>query len=213
MSKPAAQLGLVRHGATNWTLAGRYQGLADPPLCATGIAQAAALGLRLQAEPAQIPVQMIVCSPLRRARQTADILTESLGLSAPQIDTDLSEMNFGEWEGLTQAEVKTKWPHVLRAWKQTPYAIRLPGGEMLPEMRERVRAGLRRWHGQPNRVLLVTHAVWIRLACIENGDATVEEFRNIEVAPASVHWMAIASNEGPGFVTASNKKEISCVSP
>ncbi|OYV40457.1 MAG: hypothetical protein B7Z80_04500 [Rhodospirillales bacterium 20-64-7] len=209
MPTPASRLGLVRHGATNWTLAGRYQGHANPPLCATGIAQAASLGLRLRAEPAG----MIVTSPLMRARQTADILAEALGLSAPQIDPDLTEMNFGDWEGLTQAEVKARWPQVLRAWKQTPYAIRLPGGEILPEMRERVRAGLRRWHGQPGQVLLVTHAVWIRLACIENGEAIAEEFRNIEVAPASVHWVATAPDKDPGLATTSNKKEISCVSP
>ncbi|HQU03889.1 MAG TPA: histidine phosphatase family protein, partial [Acidocella sp.] len=199
----------IRHGATNWTMTGRYQGQANPPLCGTGIAQAAALGLRMQAEP----VRLIVSSPLLRARQTADILAEALGLSAPQIDTDLTEMNFGDWEGLTQVEVKAKWPQALRAWKHTPYAARPLGGEILTDMRERVRAGLHRWQGQPGSVVLVTHAVWIRLARIETGEATADAFRNIEVAPASVHWLGATANKGAGLTKTSNAKEISCVSP
>ncbi|HQT47149.1 MAG TPA: histidine phosphatase family protein [Acidocella sp.] len=209
MPTTPSQLGLLRHGATSWTLAGRYQGQANPPLCAEGIAQAAALGLGLRAEP----VCMVVSSPLLRARQTATILAEALALPAPRIDANLTEMSFGAWEGLTQAEVKEKWPEILRAWKRTPYAARLPGGEMLAQVRARVRAGLRDWQSQPGRVLLVTHAVWIRLACIEQGEATAEAFRNIEVAPASVRWVTPASEQIPGTATSCNKEEVPCGSP
>ena len=186
-TRPTPRLALVRHGATAWTLTGRYQGRADPPLCAQGFTEAASLAASL----GNHAIGRIVTSPLQRARQTAALLAAAARLPSPRIDDDLSEIDYGAWEGLTQPEVKASWPGLLRAWKHTPEAVRFPGGESLEELRQRVRAALAAW--QPatgaHAVLLVTHATWIKLALIETGQLPPENFRHFPVPTGALFWL------------------------
>jgi len=73
----------------------------------------------------------MLTSPLRRARETADLIAERLGLGAPVVDPRLVEIDYGTWEGLTQAEVRLRWPDELRRWKHTadPDSAAAPGGD------------------------------------------------------------------------------------
>jgi broad specificity phosphatase PhoE len=90
---------LVRHGETDWNASGRLQGYTDRPLNARGRAQAKALADQLAGEE----IAAVYASDLARARETAEIVGERLGLTVV-IDADLREKNWGTWEGLTSEE-------------------------------------------------------------------------------------------------------------
>ncbi|MDD2705667.1 MAG: histidine phosphatase family protein [Acidocella sp.] len=179
-------LGLVRHGATGWTQARRYQGRADPSLCAAGLAEMDLLSERLRATN----ITQIVSSPLQRSVQSAARLAAAARLAPLTIDPDLIELDYGDWEGMTQEEVKAAWPQALRQWKRTPETHKFPGGETLADAQHRVRNCLARWL-PPSRyrcILLVTHSAWIRLAYLEAAGLPLTRFREIAVPTGALIW-------------------------
>src|SRR6266480_5939247 len=119
MSKPL--LYYVRHGETDWNRAGRLQGRRDTSLNARGREQAVRCGEILRdvlARNGQNPAAFdYVASPLIRARETMEGMRAPLGLPplAYGIDPRLAEMSFGDWEGLTLAEVAMRDPERLAA--------------------------------------------------------------------------------------------------
>lgn len=177
---------LARHGETEWNRAGRYQGRGDPPLSTTGEAQACRLGALLRGAG----VGIIVSSALRRAWDTAQFIGDALGL--PVLGDDrLAEVGYGEWEGLRQADIKQRWPDLLRQWKRFPGDARAPGGESLVEARERLLGFVRHppWQGRDpsGAVLLVTHSAIIRIARLEAERQPWAAFREVGIAPASLY--------------------------
>lgn len=95
---------VVRHGQTQFNVEHRYLGALDPELNANGVAQAKALRA---ASPAQL--NAVLCSPLRRAQQTAEIFCEGRGFT-PQVRAAFRERHVGVFEGLTQTEAQTLYP-------------------------------------------------------------------------------------------------------
>jgi broad specificity phosphatase PhoE len=136
---------LVRHGETDWNAEGRLQGHTDRPLNPYGREQAKALAARLAGEADRVAA--VYSSDLARARETAEILGERLGLPVV-VDPDLREKNWGTWEGLTSEER-------LRVEFE---------GESTAEHRERtVRAVERIAERHPGqRVVVVTHGGSLR---------------------------------------------------
>lgn len=127
---------VTRHGETQFNAEGRYLGSLDPPLTARGVAQALALSASLP----QL-VDEIVCSPLTRAKQTADILCAQRGLR-PMVLEAFRERDVGVFDGLTQAEAKARYPaqwsqNVTRRWSIGP-----DGGESISNVVQRINAGL-----------------------------------------------------------------------
>ena len=180
----------VRHGQTEWSRSGRYQGRSDPPLISEGRAQALHLGFRLHG----LGVESILTSPLRRARETAEIVAEVLGLDAPIIDPRLTELAYGAWEGLTQAEIRSRWPDQLRQWKRMPDATSVPDGESLADVRQRMHLflGDPMWTSRDGgSVLIVSHAGPIRIALLEATKQPLCMFRQIVVPTASMHCLAL----------------------
>jgi broad specificity phosphatase PhoE len=98
---PKKDFFFLRHGQTDWNVQGRFQGHTDIPLNATGLAQAEAAAEAV----ANCGVDLIIASPLIRARTTAEIVAARLG-KAPEFDKDLMERRFGRFEGLVVNEVK-----------------------------------------------------------------------------------------------------------
>jgi uncharacterized phosphatase len=96
---------LVRHGETDWNLAGRIQGRSDIPLNDTGREQARAAGQRLAAERWDV----IAASPLSRAHETATIIGSEVGIDAIEVVDALVERNYGEVEGLTGPEIDARF--------------------------------------------------------------------------------------------------------
>src|SRR5204863_7927182 len=100
---------LVRHGETDWNREGRWQGHSDTPLNEAGRAQARDLA-------AQLPdVDVVYSSDLARARETAEILAEALGLEV-RLDPRLRERGFGAWEGKTSAEIEAAFGDEHARW-------------------------------------------------------------------------------------------------
>ncbi len=187
------RLFFVRHGETAWNLERRYQGRTDVDLCAVGLVTARGIANALQGSQ----VALLLASPLRRARATAGLVGEALGGLPTVLDERLTEIDFGQWQGLTQQEVKARWPRALRLWKQAPQTMRFPGGESLCEALERLRDFLRHppWEGRTvsGDVLVVTHAGPIRLAGLIAAHRPLAQFRQIAVDPGAVHafeWFA-----------------------
>jgi len=130
---------LVRHGETDWNADGRLQGQTDRPLSDYGRRQARKLAEALEGEE----LEAIYSSDLARARQTAEIVGERLGLPV-ELDPELREKDWGTWEGLTAVE-RDRVEFV---------------GESTQAHQERILRALRRIaerHPRARRVLVVTH--------------------------------------------------------
>jgi probable phosphoglycerate mutase len=159
VSAVATSIVLVRHGETDWNRENRFQGHADPPLNETGRAQARALAANL----GDVAFAAAYTSPLRRARETAEVLGATLGLT-PVDDSSLMEVDVGSWSGFTRTEIEERFPQGFARWLE--YGHGWDDGETYDELGARVVSGLvrigRRHEG--GEVLAVTHGGPIRSA-------------------------------------------------
>lgn len=175
----SVRLILIRHGLTAWNLAKRYQGRTNTPLCAAGLHEARQAGAALRHAGATV----VLTSPLERASATAEIISQCLGSVPSRVDERLIELGFGEWEGLTQAEVRLRWPALLRDWKRAPQTVRFPGGEELGDGLRRVKDFLQRppWSAgaAPRCVIAVTHTGPIRLARLCAERRPLADYRQV----------------------------------
>ncbi len=148
------QLICVRHGLTHWNAEGRIQGHLDIPLSPQGEAQAQALAETLQDEE----LDRVFCSDLQRCRQTLAPLLALRSLPV-QWHAGLRERSFGEFQGLTWAELGAREPEALQRWRARDPVFAAPGGESLGAFSERVLTVVRQLAAQHagQRLLLVTH--------------------------------------------------------
>jgi probable phosphoglycerate mutase len=159
---------LARHGQTAYNREGRFQGLLHVPLDDTGREQARALA----GEAARHELASLWCSPLARARETADIVAQRIGLP-PRDDARLVETDCGDWTGRTFADVRAEDPEGFARFQRTDPTFRFPGGESYAEQTVRVTAALDDVRSRLNQLpaLVVTHRVSIRLALVaEHGE-------------------------------------------
>jgi probable phosphoglycerate mutase len=105
---------LIRHGQSTWNALGRWQGQEDPPLTDLGRRQAA------EASAAIGAVDAVFSSTLERARVTAEIIAEQIGVGPVVSLPDLIERRAGEWEGMTRAEIEEQYPGFLEAGHRPP---------------------------------------------------------------------------------------------
>ncbi len=155
---------LVRHGQTAENAAGRILGRRDPPLSADGRDQATALAHTLE----DAGLRALWTSPLRRARETAEIIGAHLGLE-PVTLADLIESGRGAWEGERVADLATRSPALLAAFEAGDPDFAFPGGESLREQGARTRLALAAIGRGPLPALAVAHAGTIRAALALHG--------------------------------------------
>ena len=150
---------LARHGETDWNREGRFQGWADPPLNATGRAQAVDLSVQLMAEE----LAAVYSSPLRRAYETAEVVAASRGLEPVTVDA-LREVDVGSWSGLSRAEIEQRFPEQYARWLD--YGQGWEDGETYEQMVDRVVEALQELaEGRDGeRILAVTHGGPMRAA-------------------------------------------------
>jgi probable phosphoglycerate mutase len=164
---------LARHGQTEWNVAGRRQGRLDSPLTPRGLRQARRNADLLSSHQ----IDAIFTSPLGRARRTAEIVGETLGLPIQVLD-ELAEIAHGAWSGLTSAEIDAGWPGQRAAREQDKYAFRFPDGESYADadvragraLAEVARSGAR-------RPLLVSHEMIGRMLLRQLGVADSLQLR------------------------------------
>ncbi len=150
---------LLRHGQTKLSVGRRYSGRGNPPLTESGTNQASAAAARL---PGFGAITAILTSPLMRARQTADAAGEATGAPVTVLE-DLTETDFGDWEGLTFTEAAQRDPELHRSWLADP-AVPTPGGESFDQVHERVDRAKNRILGEHggSTVVVVSHVTPIK---------------------------------------------------
>jgi broad specificity phosphatase PhoE len=191
---------LLRHGATPLSAERRFAGRGDIPLTEEGLRQAAAAADRLAARGG---IDLIVTSPLLRARQTAEAVARAAGAPV-QADDGLAELDFGEWEGLTMAEASQRWPDEVTAWLGNVDAAP-PGGESFAAAISRVGAALDRLLAAHRfrTLLLVSHVSPIKIAACRAllaPSATLFRFQLDVASLCEIDWYA----DGPAMVRSLN---------
>jgi broad specificity phosphatase PhoE len=146
---------LARHGQSVSNAVRRFQGAQDVALSPLGERQAKALRRAV----ARRSIAHVYASPLERARRTAEIAVDGLGLPVTVVD-DLRELSLGEWEGFTVEEINARPGDLYTRWVRDPVACLPPGSEPLLDVQERVlRAveGIASAHPNGDDVLIVSH--------------------------------------------------------
>ena len=183
---------LLRHGETSATAGKVFSGRggADLELSGHGRWQAEAAAAALAARAG---VDAVVASPLQRTRETAEVVAGALGLPV-RTEEGFAECAFGEWDGLTFAEVQARWPELLTEWLASP-SVAPPGGESFDEVTARVRMArdkvLARHSGRT--VLVVSHVTPIKTLVRLALDAPSRSLYRMELQPAgltTLDWYA-----------------------
>jgi probable phosphoglycerate mutase len=141
---------IARHGETAWTITGQHTGLTDLPLTTQGENNARGLGERLKG----MEFAKVLTSPLQRARRTCELA--GFGASA-EIDNDLVEWNYGEYEGLRSAEIRAKRP----GWDL--FRDGAPGGELPAQVAARADNVWKRVRTINGNVLIFSSGHFIRV--------------------------------------------------
>ncbi len=151
---------LIRHGETDWNVEGRYQGQADPPLNEKGLEQAHQLVEELEG----VGLEVLFTSPLLRAKQTAEVVADPLGIHL-QIEPRLMEIHQGDWQTRLRSEIESLYPDLFHRWETEPWEVSPPEGEHLNQVQRRVNTALdeilTRHQGQT--VGIVAHRIPIAL--------------------------------------------------
>jgi broad specificity phosphatase PhoE len=154
-----AKLILARHGQTAWNVEKVFRGRADVDLDEVGIKQAELLGKYLSNRE----LEAVYSSPLRRARDTANIVARCQKVVV-RITEGLIDFDYGEWQCLPEQEVKRLCPALFNEWHSSPHKVRMPGGEGLEDVRGRaVQVVNRILSRHQGNVLLVSHRVVIKI--------------------------------------------------
>jgi broad specificity phosphatase PhoE len=136
----AIRIVLIRHGETEWNRIHRFQGRSDVPLDPSGIEQAHALALALKDEV----LNAIYSSPLTRAMETADRIRVFHPETPLFEEEGFIEMDLGDFDGMEARTWASKYPDFLKAWQENPACVRMPGGESLKAVQNRVMDTLER---------------------------------------------------------------------
>lgn len=169
----AVRIYLIRHGETEWSLNGRHTGRTDLPLTAHGEEEARNLGTRLP----KGNFARVFSSPRLRARQTCELMGHA---AAMEIDPDLAEWDYGDYEGLRTVEIRKERPR----WNI--FVDGCPGGESAAEVSDRadrVMARLRKLEGD---VALVSHGHFGRVFGARWIGLRVEQAKHLLLTTASV---------------------------
>ena len=168
---------LWRHGRTEWNASGRFQGQTDIDLDEIGRAQAWESARRLAAlEP-----DLLISSDLRRTRDTIAALAEITGRPV-QLDRRLRETFAGEWQGLTGAEIASRYPEEYKAWRAGDPLLKVGGGETRQDVAERMAAAVRDIAARladDGLAVLTSHGGAARLGIAALIGMPLERFTNI----------------------------------
>jgi broad specificity phosphatase PhoE len=139
---------LVRHGETEWSASGKHTSHTDLPLTDAGEEAARSLAPRLAPES----FELVLSSPLSRARRTAELA----GFPSPEVDDDLREWDYGDYEGVTTEEIRESVPD----W--TVWSRPCPGGESAADVATRLDRVVARCRALPGDALLFGHGHSLR---------------------------------------------------
>jgi probable phosphoglycerate mutase len=174
---------LARHGETDDNVAPfRFQGWTDTPLNETGRRQARELAANVAGDG----IASLWASDLSRARETAEIVGERIGV-APVLDARLREGARGRWEGFLMQDIERTEPERYAAWRRGGADFRFPEGESLLEHQQRVSEALHEIHAAgPLPALVVCHGGSIRVMLCASDPRGLDAFHTFEVPNVAV---------------------------
>ena len=193
VKKTAMKVILVRHGETDWNKQRRIQGRTDVELNETGRKQGEALARALQLES----VDAIYTSPLKRARETANLIARFHKAEVVALD-GLREIDAGKIDGLTYEEIKSQYGDFLNKWLKDCTAVGPPGGSTLRELQDQVwstfqeimerRRQSKEDHHQQQEgvVVVVAHSFPIRLIICKALELELSKFWRLGLDLASI---------------------------
>lgn len=190
---------LLRHGETAWNAQRRIQGVSNTPLNEIGVAQAKALIPSLKDRP----LAALYSSPLRRARQTAEILSGGLG-GLPVIEEErLAELDQGDLEGMEISAIKERYNGFWSAWQKTPADALTPGGESLPHLQERAWAAVESFRERHagEMIAAVSHNLAITTIMCRILGVGLNEMRCIRQHNAAINIVEHSPGRGWSVVT------------
>lgn len=189
---PAHTLTLVRHGQTASSARSAYSGRADIPLTTFGRQQAQ----RAADSLAGTGIDAVICSPLIRARDTAQAIATATG-AALTVDERFVEVDYGPFEGLDRSAASEQLGAPFAAWRADPFGAPVPGMEPLDDALARARAGtaaVLEAHEQP---VIVGHQGILRIVLVALGELAPGDYfatRLREAEPIVVRAPSIAAH-------------------
>ena len=123
---------LIRHGETDWNKSGKFLGQYDVPLNDRGLAQARETAEAVAADGPDA----LYSSPLARTMRLAEEVSRLTALPVNPMP-GLKELDLGDMEGLTGAELRERWPDFFSEWRKDPGPVLMPGGESLAQLQDR----------------------------------------------------------------------------
>jgi len=182
---------LVRHGQTEWNRVERFRGRADVPLNEAGMQQAEATGRRVAAEWRPTA---IYSSPLSRAVKTAEAIARYTDL-ALKTNSGLADIDYGDWQGLTLDETRSRWPEMVDLWYNAPQLAHIPGGETLEEVRKRAMSSVEELSAQHTgqTIVLVGHTVINRMILLGVLGLGNERFWRMRQEPCAINVFEVES--------------------
>lgn len=186
-----ASIVLIRHGETDWNVEGRYQGQADPPLNSKGIHQA----YQLVDELINSSIEVLYTSPLKRTRQTAEIIARQFDIK-PIDEPRYMEIDQGDWQTRLRSDIENLYPDLFNAWQTDPWDVTPPGGEHLSEVQSRVYAALDENLQQHSnqKIGIVTHRIPIALIKVRYQGMDPDIVRSIHLPNAYWEEIPISDN-------------------
>jgi alpha-ribazole phosphatase/probable phosphoglycerate mutase len=186
----------VRHGVTEWNREFRYQGVSNIPLSEEGEVQATLTGLRF-AFLGESNVK-IVTSPLLRAITTASLIEKKLSNTDFEVWEDLKEIDFGEWEGLTGAEIVKKYGYeFFNRWMNAQLDVEVPGGEKCDSVFNRARKVADKiLNSSEKNLIVVGHGALLRTLFVPMlNQPKSNVFWKMRLDNCSVSGMSITENK------------------
>ncbi len=175
---------LARHGATAANLEDRFAGRSAEPLHQKGQEQ-----MKLVAEKLRQTSLTggIVCGPLPRTRESAEIVGRELAV-AVRADDRFNEIHLPHWDGLTKTEIRQRFGPEYPTWIDTPDCFALPGCETLAQVQARAVAGLEELfgQGQGRTTLLISHLIVVRCLVLHYRGLPLAAFRSIKIDNAAL---------------------------
>jgi broad specificity phosphatase PhoE len=148
IEEPDVEVWLVRHGETEWSRSGKHTSTTDLPLTEHGVEVARQLAQRL----AGVSFDLVLTSPRKRALHTAELV----GYPDAEVDDDLVEWDYGDYEGMTRLEIRERVP----AWSVWTHPS--PGGETAQQVADRLDRVVSRIRTKGGRSLLFGHGHALR---------------------------------------------------
>ena len=175
---------LARHGATAANLEDRFAGRSSEPLHQKGREQLRVVAEKLRQTPLS---GGIVCGPLPRTRESAEIVGGELAVPI-RSDERFNEIHLPHWDGLTKTEIRQRFGPEYPTWLETPDSFSLPGCETLAQVQARAVAGLEELFclGGGKTTLVISHLIVVRCLVLHYRGLPLAAFRSIKIDNAAL---------------------------